>query len=162
MAENKEEHANRAARQVYATMEQARAVQSRYWAEAFMRSDVSERLKHRMRSTLMDYYKIMKQFADEDAIEDEWAAAGFDEFGEWATERITVRIPRKGMGRGSKIDETRRINQMEPDRCDELIDALHELAYSLGFRAETNAPPKETSITQDQIDDAINKIKSKT
>jgi len=139
-------------------MQQAR---TQYWSEGG-EGRVRQSTLRDLRSSLLQYYDVLREFRGQECIEEKWESKEFDQLPEMIFSEVSVNKETAGHGSGSETDTVPYIQTLSARELVELSYELDDVANKLGFCAETDEKVKETNVTRDLINQAVEKIQSKT
>jgi hypothetical protein len=136
-------------------MQQAR---SQYWGEGSS-GHVSESTLQDLRSSLLQYYDVLREHRSEKAIKEEWDSKEFDQLPEMISTKVTVESDTAGHGSGSSEDTVPYIQTLSAKELVDISYELDDVAKELGFTAAVDEHTSTTEVTQDLVKRADERAK---
>jgi len=131
--------------------ERATAAVQRY-NEAIVTGGVPADVKQDLATAALDYYNVLYEYREEEALDEEWDERGISWLEELANETVTVEQSLPRSNGATTTTERPAILSVDAHRLKELILELNDVAKELGFSAEVAQSTNRTEITDEMIE----------
>jgi len=131
--------------------EHATAALDRYHS-ALVNDRMNEQIRLDLATAALNYYKVLHEFRDDDALDEEWYDRGIAWIEDAAGKQIVVEksLPRAN---GATTTTTQPALASTPaEDLEQLILELNDVARELGFSAETTKSTTQTEISDEMMD----------
>lgn len=132
--------------------ERAAAAIERY-NNARVRGHVPETVQIDLASAALDYYHILYEHRDEEALDEPWEERGIDWLEEFAGTTVTVEESLPRANGATREVQKPAIQTVEPGRLKQVILELNDVANELGLSAEVKESAPRTDISEDLIEE---------
>jgi hypothetical protein len=134
------------------------AARSQFWREGSS-GHVSEKALQQLRSSLLQYYDVLREFRGEKAIKEEWSEKEFDRFPDMVSQEVVVKQSTSGHGSGTQRQTVPYIKTLSGQELVDLSYELDDIANKLGFSASVDEHTSTTQVTQELVKKADERAK---
>jgi ATP-dependent protease HslVU (ClpYQ) ATPase subunit len=137
---------------------QIQQARSQYWEQGSS-GRVSESVMRDLRSSLLQYYDVLREHRGEKAIEEQWESKEFDNLPDMIFSEVSVRAQSAGHGSASRSKTVPYIQTLSAQDLVEISYDLDDVANELGFSASVDEKTTTTEVTQELVKKADERAK---
>lgn len=150
-AENDQSRVSPAYRLIHHYRERAAAAVQRY-DEAIVRGTVPQSVRRDLATAALDYFHILHEHRDEEALEEPWDERGIEFLEELQGETVTVEQSLPRANGATTYVERPAILAVDPRRLTRAILELNDIAKELGLSAEVRESTNRAEITDEMLE----------
>lgn len=132
--------------------EQAMAAVQRY-NSAVVNDQVAERIQRDLAEAALNYYYVLHEHRDEDALEEDWDERGIAWIEDAQTQTVTIEESLPRSNAASTVVEKPALLSVDAIRLKQVILELNDVAKELGLSADVKSSTPRTEITEEMIEE---------